>query len=53
MCGVPSLGVGLAAAIYASQASHAKQNVLVWVWVISGLTFFLGMMSSIVIYAVT
>jgi hypothetical protein len=53
MCGVPSLAVGLGAAIYASQVSNAKQNILVWVWVISGVTFVLGMMSSIVIFAVT
>ena len=55
MCGVPSLGVGLAAAIYASQLDQtnpAKQNVLVWVWVISGVTFLFGMLSSLVIFAI-
>jgi hypothetical protein len=52
MCGVPSLAVGLGAAIYASHANQPKQNILIWVWVISGLTFFLGMLSSLVLFAI-
>lgn len=46
MCGVPSLCVAAAATYYMTNTAKPNMNILIAVWIIVGITFILGMMSS-------